>query len=181
VWYRNFESVRGTFYNILPYLEQRALHQLGTRLPENSPAKRAALATMMGTPVETFFCPTRRPAIGRVPSNKDTYRNCDKPAQLGETDYALCVGDQNRPELGQGPASYADGNSNTGGQDWWTRTPGYFTADCTGISLLRSQIKMAHVKDGASKTHMLGEKYLAFNYYDIWEKSGSRSLNRLSI
>ena len=48
----------GWIYNILPYLEQQALHDLGTGLTD------AQKSTMSGqrnvTPLETLICPTRR-------------------------------------------------------------------------------------------------------------------------
>ncbi len=51
----------GWWYNILPYIEQPALHDLGLGAGDwNSPAKMAANAQRYSTPLGTFYCPTRR-------------------------------------------------------------------------------------------------------------------------
>src|SRR6185295_13979573 len=51
----------GWIYNVLPYLEQQALHDSGAGL--TGAAKSAALAKMTTTPVAAFNCPSRRKAI----------------------------------------------------------------------------------------------------------------------
>ena len=53
----------GCHYNILPYLEQQALHDLGAGLTWNSTAAFAAKAQCAATPLTAFNCPTRRRVI----------------------------------------------------------------------------------------------------------------------
>ena len=51
-------------YNILPFIEQQPLHDLGLGIsPWNDPAKMNANAQRMQTPLDVFYCPSRRPAV----------------------------------------------------------------------------------------------------------------------
>ena len=61
-----------------------------------------------------------------------------------------------------GPNSVAAGAGTT-----WPNLgyPPYGAGICLGISYLHSQITLAMVRDGASSTYMLGEKYLDPNTY----------------
>ena len=51
----------GWFFNILPYIELRALHDLAAGQP--AAAKRLLQAQMASTPVAIVYCPNRRRAI----------------------------------------------------------------------------------------------------------------------
>ena len=42
----------------------------------------------------------------------------------------------------------------------------------TGISFLRSRIKMADISDGTSNTYLVGEKYLDPDYYETGQDDG---------
>ena len=50
----------GWHYNILPYMEQQALHDLGANLTYNTAAAYAAKSQRVSTPMTAFYCPTRR-------------------------------------------------------------------------------------------------------------------------
>ncbi len=52
----------GWIYNILPFMEQSALHDLGAGLPD--PQKFAAFEERCGTVTPMFNCPTRRSRPG---------------------------------------------------------------------------------------------------------------------
>ena len=54
----NWRQPGGWFYNILPYIEQQALHDMGAGLPDA--AKNAAHMQRLGVPLSIFYCPTRR-------------------------------------------------------------------------------------------------------------------------
>jgi len=48
-------------YNILPYIEQQPLHDLGLGMPPwNSTDKKAAHSQRMAAALDVFYCPTRR-------------------------------------------------------------------------------------------------------------------------
>lgn len=77
----------GWIYNILPYLEEKAIRELGKGLPSN--AKRAAMAQVLQTPLSLFNCPSRRstknyPYTGPVP-----LQNADPPINVAKSDYAI--------------------------------------------------------------------------------------------
>ena len=40
------------------------------------------------------------------------------------------------------------------------------TGDVTGVSFVRSRVKMSQISDGSSKTYMVGEKYMNPDHYD---------------
>ena len=76
----------GWIYNILSYIEEDGLRQLGRGL--NGQAKEQALATLMQTPVEIFYCPSRR--LARLyPYTDGQLKNAKPPAQVAKTDYAI--------------------------------------------------------------------------------------------
>jgi prepilin-type N-terminal cleavage/methylation domain-containing protein len=50
----------GWTYNILPYIEQQALREIG--IGQMGPLKQAELARLVGTPIKFYHCPSRRPA-----------------------------------------------------------------------------------------------------------------------
>jgi prepilin-type N-terminal cleavage/methylation domain-containing protein len=51
------------YYNILPYIEEQQLHDLGKGKALTSAEFKAASITLHTTPVPTFNCPSRRAAI----------------------------------------------------------------------------------------------------------------------
>ena len=85
----------GWNYNILPYLEQGPLHDLGIDEALGGTASRPAFLQRVQTPVATFICPTRRPvmayaftggasSIVNVPAD---------PGVVGRSDYAANSGE----------------------------------------------------------------------------------------
>ncbi len=76
----------GWLYNILPYMEQVALHDLG------ADGDRQKMCVCVSTPLATFHCPSRRPAIVYPFPSASTfcpYYNLPtpQPTVLGRTDY----------------------------------------------------------------------------------------------
>jgi prepilin-type N-terminal cleavage/methylation domain-containing protein len=51
----------GQFYQILPYMEQQALYQIGAG--ETQSQKRRTHAVRAGIPLATYYCPTRRATL----------------------------------------------------------------------------------------------------------------------
>jgi prepilin-type N-terminal cleavage/methylation domain-containing protein len=156
----------GWMYNILPYMEEQALHDLGKGMAQGSDAKKTAAQKVVQTPLTWAVCPTRRIAdLFPVPWGD----NCDNPCVnvkaplpgclAARSDYVVNASDRGPNEHGGGgPSSYAQGDS--GGFFWpSTRCPDGNPAMC-GISFERSAVKLKDVKDGVSKTYLVGEKYL---------------------
>jgi len=155
----------GWIYNVLPFIEQEALHQTAAGL--TGTAKEDKLAEMCSVPVATFNCPTRRRTL-QYPCNKWSYTydpyNATGPIELGgKTDYAANAGDLcggQAVQYGRGPLTYAEGDD----PDYWTGL-GSPSTRYTGVSYLRSEVLMADVRDGSSNTILLGEKYLNPDHY----------------
>lgn len=142
----------GWAYNILPYVEQQGLHDLGAN------DNRAERAQRLATPVSVFHCPTRRAAVAYPYPHGSNYVNSDRPSVIGRCDYAACAGDGPTAVNPRGPDSLSDGDNWT--DDEWNANT-YGTADdANGVIFRRSEVKMGHVHDGASNTYLLGERYL---------------------
>ncbi len=147
-------------YNILPYIEQQALWQLGTG--QSLDQIRASNVEVCQTPLAMFNCPSRRKG-GPYPGGDEGpgyYRNCDGLASSVKGDYAVNAGD--RPYLDlivdfhlSGPAALNQADS----YPW--PDPNLFT----GVSFVRSEIGLLQITNGTSNTFLLGEKYVNPEHY----------------
>lgn len=163
----------GWVYNILPFLDQGPLHDLG--MPGTDAATiEDGCQTRLQTPLDMLHCPTRRrvmayPAVedqARSPYPlKDASLTCERVAR---TDYAINGGDYydatdftTGSEI-QGPQGFSDVSSFS-----WPDTRDY-----TGISYMRSEIQSAHIRDGQSVVYLLGEKYLDPENYETGTDPG---------
>jgi prepilin-type N-terminal cleavage/methylation domain-containing protein len=138
----------GWAYNILPFLEQSNLHNLGTGM--NGSNKYDAAADMIDMPLPEFICPSRRTAM-RYPYHPgispQTFNASDTNTS-SRTDYAVNRGDFFVDRI-KGPESYDD-----------TSFPWPDTTQITGISYNRSMITASDISDGTSNTYLIGEKYI---------------------
>ncbi len=153
----------GWIYNILPFIEQQAIHDLGVG-DTNQANRQAAAAVMVGTPLAVFSCPTRRKSIAYPNSlswQMYNYGHFLAPPS-GRSDYAACMGDTSEP-CGTGPDSLQQGDSST--YDWtyggWC-LPQLFT----GISYRRSKVPVSWIRDGLSNTYLAGEKWCNPDWYE---------------
>ena len=153
----------GWVYNILPYLEQQALHDLpADGEPETiTDHQRQKTRELTQTPLVMLNCPSRRQSVVYPKPWDGTYvaRN-SAPNEASQnvaarSDYAANCGSQSQDEYFGGPGDFV-------GDDWGSW---HDVRNCNGISFERSEVQMAHVRDGASNTIMLGEKYLMPDHY----------------
>ncbi len=170
----------GWAYNILPYLEEKAIHDMGKGLSyggTNTGPKSRALGQMMSMPARTFQCPTRRTETPVYPMVYGTvvsqFRNVDaslvgggavNPPLVARGDYAINCGDQAINQNGGGqPGSVAEMDTYSG----WSNADNPATPSiyCTGISYYRSMVPIRWVKDGLSYTYLVGEKFLYSDQY----------------
>jgi prepilin-type N-terminal cleavage/methylation domain-containing protein len=163
----------GWIYNILPFIEQQALHDLGTSdsgmTIEDANAKRVA------TPLSVANCPSRRPAAlyslhGGIYGTQFTLTN-NVITRLARSDYAMNGGDymQRRDVAYRSPDSLA--KADTRSESEWDDM-----SLQTGISFQRSHVTMAEIKDGTSNTFLMGEKYISRDHYtdgDDWGDSAT--------
>jgi prepilin-type N-terminal cleavage/methylation domain-containing protein/prepilin-type processing-associated H-X9-DG protein len=146
----------GWVYNILPYLEQSAVHDLGAGQTWNE--KKATNLQRIATPLSVFNCPSRRsaeafPHVSQSSFNW-TYPNCNWPETVARTCYASNGGHVKGPGC-ESVTSYSQGD----GYSWPD------TSHLTGVSHLRSIVSMVDVRDGTSNTFMVGEKYVDPDHY----------------
>ncbi len=181
----------GWIYNVLPFIEQQAMHDLGAGLsgPGDQPgsAKCNAQLVRVSTPLTGLYCPTRRSPLAYPFTEGWRIVNAGIPTVLGRSDYAINGGDYvtaaglpipalwtpERDNVYPGPASLADGGS-PGGING-NPTPAQITKAkttfanvamyATGVSYTGSMITMANISDGTSNTYLVGEKYLCPDNY----------------
>ena len=167
-WYWVGEPERGSgkdqpggwTFNMLAFVEQQNLRDAGLNAPDDA-TRTALIIERAQTPVAIFNCPTRRRPIAYPDSHGANYRTRSSTSMTipksGRTDYAINCGSQPANEHFSGPGSLAQGDDPNYG--------GWIKASDDGISFERSEINSGHVRDGASNTYLLGEKYLDPNRY----------------
>ena len=148
----NRKQPGGWAFNILPFIEHQPLHDIGSGMTLAN--KKIALQALAQTPLSTLQCPTRRQPI-LYPSQ---YAQCNvtTPANglASRTDYAGSGGTTM-------PNYYAW--SYQGGDPTYVDSSTFAWPDYsayTGVFFPTSTVRMADIKDGASNTYLLGEKYM---------------------
>jgi prepilin-type N-terminal cleavage/methylation domain-containing protein/prepilin-type processing-associated H-X9-DG protein len=142
----------GWVYQVLPYIEQQAIYDLGKGMTGTDLQK--ANRKRMESFIPVFNCPTRR-SPGAF-TNTHSYKMTEKPNEVARTDYAANCGDQAFNEINPGPGDLATGDK----EETWTQAPFNKAKDCTGISFQRSRIKDKQITDGIGNTILYGEKYM---------------------
>ncbi|MEO1497219.1 MAG: DUF1559 domain-containing protein [Planctomycetota bacterium] len=167
-------------YSVFSYLEENALRDLGKGSPTGSDDWEAAILQLVRTPVPTFNCPSRRNlALGTQTSGflADEFDFLeDAPVVKG--DYAGNSGDSQRHAssgtAGQNiptPGSLAAGDT----FEWANTTSATLNSGATntnwqtGVINFRSEVTIAQIPDGTSKTYLIGEKFVAPEMYDFNE------------
>jgi len=157
----------GWIYNILPYIEQESLHNMGAGL--SLAQKKPLLAALEQTPITVVNCPTRRAPInyptlaGSEPFNTQggvpTSPRSDYGANAGAAniDATNPSGRWNPPLFSpwtNGDPSIVDAP----GFNQWPTAEMYRTY--TGVVCCAMVVKFADIQDGTSNTYLIGEKYL---------------------
>lgn len=148
----------GWIYNILPYIEQQAIHRMGSGLVGTDKKKTLALRDAM--PVEVMNCPSRRPAqpfpnvAAHIPDNSryaETHARGDYAQNAGD------IKDLERWCYSRVPASQADAEKAA-----WR--PSLDRA--TGVGYCGALIKTRHITDGLSNTYAIGERFIEYAHYE---------------
>ncbi|MGI9455892.1 MAG: DUF1559 domain-containing protein [Aeoliella sp.] len=170
----------GWAYSILPYLEEAVIKDLGRGL--TLAEKRAINAVQQVTPVEIFYCPSRRAAL---PSYAPyPVKNSDPtPGNLAaKTDYAANGGCYSTAE--GSPVNWYPGPSTDclktypdcggwGGQYTRPKISKWFD----GAVRPRYPVELRQVEKGTSSTLLVAEKYLSPVYYAEESRNNSCSDN----
>jgi prepilin-type N-terminal cleavage/methylation domain-containing protein len=148
-------------YNILSYIEEQALHDMGAGLP--TAQKYQVNMTRDQTPVGIYYCPTRRPAR----AYPIQYKNSNHAAQIAvaaKIDYAMNVGDTGNCNYDTALAVCANPKPlrpywNTG--VLWPTTSEISNRDSLNPTpkLENVLVKLSQISDGTSKTYLVGECY----------------------
>jgi prepilin-type N-terminal cleavage/methylation domain-containing protein len=175
------------FYNILPFIEEQALHDMPKDgKPEyvslnlgdaNDPQLRGAQKMVFSVPPAMFHCPSRRPAqLYKIEAHHpEIAMNAQKNDSgtdyyVGAADYAANAGDGSYIEATDGGVpGWIQGKTATGRAIYRlnmdnlgleTRPNGDKIWRCTGVIFQESEVGLKHIIDGASKTYLIGERNL---------------------
>jgi prepilin-type N-terminal cleavage/methylation domain-containing protein len=163
----------GWAFSVLPYLEGSTTFQVGQGLAPGP--KKAALVKQKTTPVEGFYCPSRRPANLTYGPEPTLNSDLTPGGLVAKTDYAanggsFCPNDQVPVGWSEGPplaclVSYPTCNWGSYTQDGIldAKNGGKFAMD--GVVLPRFPVKLKQIVDGASNTVACAEKYLRYDLY----------------
>lgn len=160
----------GWLYNILPYMEQNALHDLGSGLTGTD--RDEAAMQRAQSPFSQMTCPSRRTAnVYPFLNDSSLFAMIAPFTQCSKSDYAACAGDMIHPELfgyPSGSTSYEDGLSLVSKSSFGSNVYSPFQGDRypTGVVFARSEINFRRITDGTSNTYMVGEKYMSSDNYD---------------
>ena len=159
------DQTGGWLYNVLPFLDQENLRQVGMDgKPEVvTSEQRAALVNVVRTPLSVANCPTRR-GSGTFPClrNCDFFRNVNNPQYVGRSDYAANAG-TGIVQI-RGPASLDDANIYP-----WPESKSEAERTfmgLTGISFVRSKVRPRETTDGLSHTLFVSEKNIDPDQYE---------------
>jgi prepilin-type processing-associated H-X9-DG protein len=160
----------GWTYNILPFIEESNLHDLGRNSAQAAKNTAAAQRISIGLPI--FYCPSRRNGTVFTNTIHPIAANADDLALVARTDYAANCGNilqsvdptcminastyQEPNQCNPGPSSYTDGDTTFA----WA-SPNTWN----GVSFQHSIVPLRQIQDGTSYTALIGEKYLNGSVY----------------
>jgi hypothetical protein len=159
----------GWIYNLLPFLEQAALHDLDSASGADAHSRR------LQTPLSVFTCPTRRNCAAWPIAPQFAYMRQPRPAgnveRVARGDYAI-NGGATLNMSNEGPIAIEAGD--TGSYDWPDLRPPLSNPRFTfsGVSHIRIGVRASAVEDGLSNTYLIGEKYIDPTKYDNGESLG---------
>jgi prepilin-type N-terminal cleavage/methylation domain-containing protein len=157
----------GWIYALLPFVEQKALHDLGKGAM--SAAADTAYRQRLETPLALLVCPSRRQAAAWPVAPSPLQLRSPLPfgnlTVAARSDYAMNAGSSHLVSFG-GPNSLSQGADPA----FWRLAPSL--KGFSGISHLRRGVGFRQVKDGFSNTYLVGEKQIDVDHYETGLSSG---------
>jgi prepilin-type N-terminal cleavage/methylation domain-containing protein len=177
----------GWIYNILPYIEQQAKHDLPRdgKPQEHTDQQLQGARQMLLEPIGILYCPSRR--SGKFYNQEKPVRFANNaalnpkgdPGYVGRSDDAANAGDDLIGGGKSGPGSLLTPQSVS---SWHVVSKTGLIGDAeenpagllelTGVSFQRRQVGVRHISDGTSRTYLAGEKYLGNREYDSGRDTG---------
>jgi len=165
------EQPGGWLYNLLPFLDEKLIHDAAKGL--TGTAKSTALAQMNAMPVPELNCPSRRGPTVITGANTEQEYNADDSLRtvLGQarSDYAgnggtnahvTSSGDSCSP-----PGAGSDVQLNFSGLAYFKQNCAWWSSDVNGVTYAASRITLKQITDGTTKTYFAGEKSLQPQFY----------------
>ncbi len=177
------EQPGGWIYNVLPFIEQNALHDLGKDGNKGrNQTQLMAAQQVLGSPLDIITCPSRRTSQPFPYTGGGIY-NSLSPATTGagRSDYAANSGTvwvepiwNAAPASNEFPPTYDTAATFNG---WFYNRvrnleQSTSTRQLTGVSYQWSEVASQHITDGTSNTYMVGEKYLDPAQYETGQDGG---------
>jgi prepilin-type N-terminal cleavage/methylation domain-containing protein len=147
----------GWQYNILPYIEEKTLHEQGRGLPEA--AKRRVGQERAATVIALYQCPSRGRTETFELASLASFQNIDRPASAGRCDYAGNAGSQEFVIEAGLDARDLEAPDRT--LDAKLQPTNVYQS---GVIFARSEVR--HVRDGAANTYLIGERHVSFERYE---------------
>lgn len=167
-------------YNILDYIEQGQLRDLGSGEQLGTLDHQRALVQLHETPVGMFHCPSRRavglyrPAWGNMPGS---HKVVSRLFGVAKGDYAANSGNSvehsgDKYEYPGNDSEFMDADSVDWNDTDNEQAPIFLQ---TGVIHYRSEIRIARISDGTTNTYLIGEKYLDPDRYTYDNTAATRS------
>jgi prepilin-type processing-associated H-X9-DG protein/prepilin-type N-terminal cleavage/methylation domain-containing protein len=181
----------GWLYNIEPFLELQALHDMGINDGIDPHATRTGFVQRVSIPVPGYICPTRRKVM-TFPDLRSTngyYNLRPVPSSIARTDYGACYGDSPGTVCWNTVAGppMSDRDQWTDAQ-WATTMAGVVSNSnsesmkpCTGVIRCRSMTRLRDIKDGTNCTFLAGEMNLNPDWYYTGESNGDDQSFEISV
>ena len=181
-----FDQPGGWTYNMLPYIEEGTLHDLGAGLTrpgvpvKNNPEKLTSITQITQHPLAILHCPSRRPARlyphnwmkDRGVRGSHTMYNTHslKGKSVAKTDYAVNAGSslEDWHHFFVGRWFVGDYEFPEGPEFSWAPIHDY-----SGVIFMRTASSIRKISDGTGNTYMVGEKYLSPDDYEMSQNGAS--------